>query len=202
MFPGGEVWLCCSFSSYFSQSQWEVGEFSMNMQRGKAVGTPLDDDRASRECPQTRLRPVAFIWGAARCSLTADRCRSGSVGGQEGGKGGSRGLGGESGSSPDPCRVSRENTGRREARFGNLLGQMIRRVGGDAVRALHARPCKCHWGEPHRGRSRAAWRVVGAPGRCRPEKGMFDPPRAAWRPLPPLRRSLPGPRGMGTGLFS
>lgn len=174
----------------------------MNMQRGKAVGTPLDDDRASRECPQTRLRPVAFIWGAARCSLTADHCRSGSVGGQEGGKGGSRGLGGESGSSTDPCRVSRESTGRRKARFGNLLGQMIRRVGGDAVRALHARPCKCRGGEPHRGRSRAAWRVVGAPGRCRPEKGMFDPPRAAWRPLPPLRRSLPGPRGMGTGLFS
>lgn len=136
----------------------------MNMQRGKAVGTPLDDDRASRECPQTRLRPVAFIWGAARCSLTADHCQSGLVGGQEGGKGGSRGLGGESGSSPDPCRVSRENTGRREARFGNLLGQMIRRVGGDAVRALHARPCKCRGGEPHRGRSRAAWRVVGAPG--------------------------------------
>lgn len=40
-------------------------------------------------------------------------------------------------------------------------------------------------------------RTSGRLGHCRPEKGTFDLPRAAWRPLPPLHRSLPGPRGTG-----
>lgn len=79
-------------------------------------------------------------------------------------------------------------------RFGNFLGQ----ISEEWVAALSTLCTRDYADVTGKNPPRGRWACLsGHLGHCRPEKGTSDLPRAAWRPLPPLHRSLPGPRGMG-----